>query len=272
MSAPSGQEHGQPATVPMHGGPAPQHDADAAPAAGEHAEHAGGGHGHGKHKKGAHDGHGGGGHGHGGGWLITYCDMTTLLMTMFICIVTFNSRASGPGNMPRKRDSILYGQGGTGFFDSPRALKHESIVWRQIPKRSTLEGHGAENPPLSPDRPDKVAEYVLHNLDGVPPDANLNDSYALRVPLDLVCGDDGAITDSGRQLLRSMATTFRPLAFDIYVEVDHPSRLAKGVSIVRFLYTHERIHPGRLAVGANSNIGASQQATVRFVYARQVQH
>jgi len=201
-------------------------------------------------------------------WLNTYCDMMTLLMCFFIFIVIFSSFEDGKHLFPRKRDSILYGVGGSGALDRGHLPANiESFVWRQLPPRARLEQLGAENPPPTSEQPEKLAAYVLKLLDEAS-SPQPDDSFALRVPLDVLCESDGTITSSGRILLAALARSIRHLPYDVVVEVGEPERLASGALILKYLYEQERIHPARLSIGAlpETDRGA---AKVRFLFIRQ---
>ena len=53
-----------------------------------------------------------GGGGHGASWIVTYSDMITLLMTLFIVIVTFGTKQQD--KYSKKNDSVVGGKGGLG--------------------------------------------------------------------------------------------------------------------------------------------------------------
>jgi flagellar motor protein MotB len=126
----------------------PAHAAGDHPAEpGQSQSHVGGGS-HAKHGKGHKDGHGAGAH--GGTWLVTYCDMITLLIAFFIAIITFASQESGNQKYPKMRDSILYGAGGSGVAGSPhQGTDHDAVVWRQF--LMAAQPAGSKTPPLYTD-------------------------------------------------------------------------------------------------------------------------
>ena len=227
------------------------------PGHGEHAETEGGhdeaheGHGgsHGKHK-GHDEGHGGG---HGGSWLITYCDMITLLITFFICIVTFASKENGKQQHPRKRDSLLYGTNGTGIAGGKQiSMNHDSILWRQLPISAQPERSGSEMPPLYSDPELDAANKALNLLEG-PTIGTLADSYAMRVPFGLVFTADGKLSPSGVELLGHVASNLRRLPYDIDLQVDDPKNLPRAVTAAQDLVNKEGLAPYRIGVGYRSS-------------------
>jgi chemotaxis protein MotB len=211
----------------------------------EHGDHGGHGGGHGGHK-GHDEGHGGG---HGGSWLITYCDMITLLITFFICIVTFASRENGAHQHPRKRDSLLYGPGGSGIAGGKQSsMNHDSVIWRQLPVCALPERKGSEMPPLYSDPEMEATSTALTALEG-PMFGTLADSYSMRTPLSLLFTDDGKLTPSGVELLGVVASSLRRLPYDIYLQVDDPKYLPRAVTAAQHLVNHEGLAPFRIGVG-----------------------
>lgn len=222
-----------------------------------HEQHEGEGHGHGGghgkgHGGGHADGHGGGGH--GGSWLVTYCDMITLLMAMFICIITFSSRE--PERYSKKRDSLMYGEGGTGIAGNlARGLEHDSFLWRKRPLSARSGLAGSEIPPRYSDPAERSTAQVLRELDEKPL-GTLADSYGLRVPLAMLFTADGKLTASARQLLQAVTRNLKNLPYDILFELNDPATLAKGVALAEYVATTFGLPPSRMAVGMHPTTDA----------------
>jgi len=237
------EEH---AAAELEAGPhAPASHGEHAEAGDEHAEAHGDSHGgHGKHK-GHDEGHGG----HGGTWLITYCDMITLLITFFICIVTFASKENGKQQHPRKRDSLLYGTNGTGIAGGKQiGMNHEGIIWRQLPISAQPERAGSDMAPLYSDPELEASATAINLLEG-PTIGTLADSYDMRTPLGLLFTADGKLSPSGVELLGQVASSLRRLPYDIGLQVDDPKNLPRAVTAAQQLVKQEGLAPYRIAVG-----------------------
>ncbi len=210
------------------------------------------------------DGHGGG---HGGNWLVTYCDMITLLIAFFICIVTFAAKDSGNQQHPRKRDALIDGPGGTGVAGDKQAGPNcESIVWRQLPISARSERPGAAQAPLYSDPELEATAQALHLLE-TSAAGTLADSYAMRVPLSTMFTDDGKLSESGADLLGVVANSLRRLPYDIHVQADDPKNVPRAVAIARHLMSRGGLAAHRLGVGSRP---PSDPATpsVCFLYAQ----
>jgi hypothetical protein len=226
-------------------------------------EHGGEGHeGHGTGGAKHQEGHGGG---HGGGWLVTYCDMITLLIAFFICIVTFASRESGKEQHPRKRDSLLYGTPGTGLAGGKQAgSNRESIVWRQLPVAAQPQRPGADVAPLYSDPELDATAAALHLLES-PTIGTLAESYSMRVPMGLLFTADGQLTPSGEQLLSAVAGSLRRLPYDILIQVDDARYTPRAVALAQHLARREGIAPFRLGAGVRES-PEPWNASVWFLY------
>jgi len=216
-----------------------------------HHEHAAGhgakGHG-GRHGGGHGDGHGGGGHG-GGNWIVTYCDMITLLIAFFICILTFASRESGNQNFPKFRDSVLYGPGGSGPAGAAiRGSDRDAVVWRQLLISAYPSAPGSRIPPLYSDPTFEKTSEVLHLLE-TSSLGTLGDSHVIRMPMVLFFDKEQDLTPTGQYLLRYVAYHVRRLPYNLLVQVAQPQHLAQAVGLVRHLQQKNAMEPSKLGVG-----------------------
>ncbi len=151
--------------------------------------------------------------------------MITLLITFFICIVTFASKENGKQQHPRKRDSLLYGTNGTGVAGGKQiGMNRDSIIWRQLPISAQPERQGSDTAPLYSDPELEAANSALTLLEG-PTIGTLADSYDMRTPLSLLFTADGKLTPSGVELLTQTASSLRRLPYDICLQVDDPKYL-----------------------------------------------
>src|SRR5437879_5595313 len=121
----------------------------------------------------------GGGGGHGASWIVTYSDMITLLMTLFIVIVTFGSKQTE--RFSKKNDSIVGGKGGTGAVGPTALGTDRTAVLIRVSQLGSPVVHGSEVPPLYSDPSSDPVESVLNGFTKTPP-GGLGDNYRLRVP------------------------------------------------------------------------------------------
>lgn len=186
--------------------------------------------------------------GHAGPWLITYSDMITLLMALFICIITFSGRSGGAG-VPRKRAALLLDGGGSGVAaagsQNPEA---SSVVWREVPTQPAARPGGTETPPRYSDPVQNATAQVLQLLETAT-DGALEDSWMLRLPHSLLFAADGQLSEAGGRLLQAIARNLRPLPYDVQVQTDPAGGLAPGIALAQFLIRREGFHPSRIGVG-----------------------
>jgi hypothetical protein len=185
--------------------------------------------------------------GHGGGWLVTYCDMVTLLMACFIMVITFGNKE--PDKFSRNRGSLAGGKGGVGPAGADKkAIDKAAVVWRIRSHLSRVAEDGSEMPSLYADPSLEQAAQVLRSLE-TPLLGTLADSYVMRVPLGLMFDNDGRLTPAGTHLLHAVAQNIRQLPFDMRFLVDDAPAIPLAVSICQQLAQAEGFHPGRLSVG-----------------------
>lgn len=215
----------------------------AAPAA---ETRSGGGSGGGK--PGRRGGGGGGGRQeHQGAWLITYCDMTTLLMAFFICLITFASRAVQ--DAPRLKDSALYAAGGSGVAGPPaNRADRDSIVWRECTVSARHLNLGSAAQPTRADPVRELTAKVLRCLEE-PQDRVVAENQRVALPISLLFAADDRLSASGKQVLRFVGSNLRRQPYDVHIQVDSAADLRRALAVCRFLIDEQGLVPGRLAAG-----------------------
>ena len=185
--------------------------------------------------------------GHGGGWLVTYCDMVTLLMACFIMVITFGNKEQD--KFSRQQGSLAGAKSGTGPAGAEKkAMDKAAVIWRIRSPLSRVAEHGSEMPSLYADPSPVMAAEVLRSLE-TPVLGTLADSYVMRVPIGLLFDNAGRLTPAGALLLHAVAQNIRHLPYDLHFLVDDSSATPLAISICQQLAQKEGFHPGRLAVG-----------------------
>ena len=113
--------------------------------------------------------HGGGGHGNDERWLLTYADMITLLMALFI--VMWSMSAVNTGKFNELRLSLKDAFSGKIFPHSSAVLTGE---------RSVLQPQGAQVEPISPDAPRKITPQIAPMIPAAVASQAQQDSENLR--------------------------------------------------------------------------------------------
>jgi hypothetical protein len=176
--------------------------------------------------------------------------MITLLIALFICIITFASKE--PERYSKKLDSLMYGTGGTGIAGLlQRGMEQDSVLWRKRPMRARSGNVGSEMPPLHSDASLESTAEILRRLDGPTP-GTLEDSYAMRVPISMLFGSDQRLSPGGRQLFQVIANNIRALPYDIQLQVNNQGDVPKAVVIAKYLWEQLGIAPSRTGVGTRT--------------------
>jgi flagellar motor protein MotB len=205
---------------------------------------------------------------HGGSWLITYCDMITLLMACFIMIITFGSKEQD--KYSPKKDSVLEGPGGTGWVGvAMRSMDRESIVWRQRPPLGRTSRQGSEQAPSYSQSADVLGAEVLKNLANTKKIGDLSDNYDLDMPVETLFNSQGRVSDSGKQLLHAIAGNIRDLPYDMFMEASHTNDLPRLIKINQYLAEQEQMFPGRLAIGFKPTRNQQRAPFISFLFLRQ---
>lgn len=184
-------------------------------------------------------------------WLITYCDMMTLLLAAFIIVVSLTFKR--PDKFFPKHESVFSVLQGDSFKGrQTQAIKRESRVFRIIPPSARLAREGSEASPLYTEPTTELTEKIIRSLE-VDQLGTLADSYSLRLPLALLFDDQDKLSASGSKVLQTVGRNVLKLHYDIRVQVDDPSHLEKAVVICHYLAKVERIYHPRLSVGVRDN-------------------
>jgi flagellar motor protein MotB len=184
--------------------------------------------------------------GHGGGWIVTYCDMITLLMAGFIVIVTFNAHDAGKAS--QRKDSVV-GRGGSGVAGLMRTSPDkDSVLLRLPPMSGRAKENGSMQPPLYSDFPWDEGK-ALKNLIDSNQLAKLSESYEIAFPQTQMFESPDKLSTKAEGVLARMAAIVRKLPFDIQIQVSDPTQLTYAQTIYHRLFEVDHIHPARLSIG-----------------------
>src|SRR5262249_39378588 len=156
-----------------------------------------------------------------------------------ICIITFASKE--PEHYAKKKDSLMYGQGGTGIAGMmQRGMDQDSIVWRRRPMRARVGMSGSEMPPRYSEAALESTAEILRHLEesGM---GTLEDNYGVRIPLGMLFTQDGRISSSGAQVLEAVARNVRQLPYEIHIQVNGAAQIPKAVSLTKYLWERQGI-------------------------------
>jgi hypothetical protein len=186
-----------------------------------------------------------GGGGHGAKWIVTYSDMITLLMTLFIVIVTFGSKDQDKHS--KKLDSVVGGAGGTGAAGpTGQGVGKDSVLVRISPL-SRMVYKGSSTPPMYSDPYPAAASAAMKALEEKPL-GKLSDNFAFRVPNDFLFDSAGKLSPSGMTLLRTVANSVRPLPYDVQIRVASKARASAAAKVAQYLFANASLQPWRIAV------------------------
>lgn len=149
--------------------------------------------------------------------------MVTLLMAFFLCVMSFSSFTAS------KRDG----------------LERNSVVWRpRLRSASAVESSYRE--PAG-----ETTERILQALESAA-GAPSPDTFAIRLPLELLFENEERLSSSGARLLHALADNLRDRPWDLQFQVSHLEETPRAVQLCHFLMSQEGYEPARLAVGARS--------------------
>jgi hypothetical protein len=161
----------------------------------------------------------------GGHWLITYSDMVTLLMALFICIIAY-ARKGGE-----------------------ECAAGGSVVWRPRLLQSRLTESKPERASVYHDPSVETSARIVQDLESARPDPQ-GDTFAIRLPLNVLFDEGERLSPSGMRILHVLADHLRELPYDLQFQVSRDERLPQAIKVCSFLAAQESYEPARLAAGS----------------------
>ncbi len=185
-------------------------------------------------------------------WLMTFSDVITLLMTFFILLLTFAT--SEPEKFEQMQVSLFGGGGAMGIAgDVQKPLDKDAVLMRKRPDSGRITTRGSEMPPVNAD---PTLEGLAKGIAGLESSEQreLSTQHALTVPVSLMVDEKGRPTPLGVQQLRMLARHMRKQPIDVQFLVSNPDDVQRTLGLASYLFEHEGILPGRLAVGQDASL------------------
>ena len=189
------------------------------------------------------------------GWMLTYSDVITLLMTFFVLLLTFAT--DEPENFERMRTAMFGGGPGSGIAGPQKRTDQDSVLWRERSLAGRLPQRGSEMPPLHSDPSLTAVAQGLTALDE-PSQFSLSDSHGVKIPFGLVFGKGNKLSAVGVRLFHSIAGNVRSLPFNLQILVSDIRYLDKAIATASFLVESESLPAGRIGVGVKGVASRSQ--------------
>lgn len=167
----------------------------------------------------------------GGVWLITYCDMITLLVVCFILLTTLFQQKQ-QANQFSATGSIFEGFAQATVGKTQR-LNKDAVGWRLLPLKARETPTGARTPPSNEELAQAAGDAV-NQLEKAPP-GDLDDSFVLKFNLKNFFDDQGRLTSSGTSQLQFIARNLGPLPFDVLIQVEDAANLPSAVRLAESL-------------------------------------
>ena len=167
---------------------------------------------------------------HGGSWIVTYCDMITLLMAFFICVIAFAWKNEEQ------------------FGAAAKSIPDGSVIWRPRLHPPPESESRSELAPLYLNPSVESSAQIVQTLEAMTP-SRLADNFAVRLPLSLLFKEDKRLSPSGARLLHSLADHLRDLPYDLQFQVSRAEDLPRAIELCHYLACREGYEPARLAVG-----------------------
>ncbi len=192
------------------------------------------------------------------GWMLTYGDSVTLLLTFFVLLLTFSTpnpedfATLAQGLMPDSRRAPMFQTepGADGLTREQRRLE-----------QARLDTEGAEKPPLYAEHPTEELTRYPEELE-IAELQHLKGAIVIRVPLTELFGTDEELDPAGRDILQYVLRLSRAHPYSIVVRaragraVPEDVRQVRSVIYALGIVTYLRTHggDGTEDIGLSDNI------------------
>lgn len=193
------------------------------------------------------------------GWVMTFSDVITLLMTFFILLLTFATNQ--PETFDRMQVAVFGGGGASGFASKAEGMEKDALLMRERSRAGRMSQDGSEIPP-------EHNEQVLASIDkGV---AGLEDkelrevfnSHSIKIPWKRLLDAKGNLSSEGQQRMKMFAIQLKRLPLEFKVFVDQGDAVPKGLQLINHLVQKERIVSSTVGIGVSPLFAESLGPTI----------
>lgn len=185
------------------------------------------------------------------GWVMTFSDVITLLMTFFILLLTFATNQ--PETFDRVQVAMFGGGGAKGIAGKSDGMEKDSLLMRQRARTGRMTQMGSEMPPIYSD---PTLETLDAGIAGLEDDEQriLSTTHYIELPMASVVTKVGELTAAGKQRLRMIAVQMRKLPLHLQIMVGDESSLDRAIQVAAFLTGEERMPEPTIGVGVAAHV------------------
>ncbi|HHT9144161.1 MAG: flagellar motor protein MotB [Candidatus Brocadiaceae bacterium] len=219
----------------------------------------------------------GGGGGHGGPvWLLTYCDLITLLVAFFVMMISFSSINVNKckEDMPKIEEGFA---GGGGHFLEDGTSPVENIFKKDL---DVLESPGAEEQPIeSQIEPEDMYNYIsvfveesgLKNSIGI---EDVKIGCKIKIPVDLCFEKGGSVVKKeAYRIFDKLGGVLRNLRSKLVIDTNMGKAekeidlsINRAAAICEFLVTREDIEPQKIAISGYRVAEAKENTITMMIF------
>lgn len=166
------------------------------------------------------------------GWVMTFSDVITLLMTFFILLLTFATNQ--PETFDRVQVAMFGGGGSRGFVSDAEGMTKDAVLMRQRSRAGRIFREGTETPPIYSD-PELTT--MANGIAGLEENEYRELLTTHRIAADLArfIDADNQITSAGNQKLRMLAIQLKKLPLQLDLAVHDEASLSRALTLAEHL-------------------------------------
>jgi len=180
------------------------------------------------------------------GWVMTFSDVITLLMTFFILLLTFATNQ--PETFERIQLAMFGGGGARGIAGETEGMEKDSLLMRKRALTGRMTQEGSEMPPIYSDPTLETLDAGIAGLEE-DEDRTLATTHRIEVPLASMVVSNGPVTTSGQQRLRMIALQMRKMPLRLELLVGDEASLDEGIRVAEHMTQNERLPEPSVGVG-----------------------